>query len=154
MLYHLPCLVTRDARKPSIENNEDVGIGQMLSDLEIIDVVNWALKFSEDTVICMNDIQATYLDILCENAVEIVGGKRYKPYLKKVILESIKNVHFNKLSGVTKSEQVFSTSATRCVLSASAKAGSGKDLQILMDAAKIIRREIKDSPTMEIYRHV
>ena len=55
MLYHLQCLVTqlRYARKPSSKNKEDVGIGQMLTDLEIIDVVNWALKFSVDTVIFM-----------------------------------------------------------------------------------------------------
>ena len=53
----------------------------MVSDIELIDVVNRTLSESKDVVLNMNDIQATtwiytyihtYMDILCENSIQIV----------------------------------------------------------------------------------
>ena len=110
MKYHLLCFIKnqRIAQRPSNENAEELNIINVMCDLEIIDVVKWSLTDNEDTVLTMNDIQTAYLDILRENSIKIVEGKRYKPYLKQLIIDNIENVHFNKPNDITKSEQVFS----------------------------------------------
>ena len=76
-------------------------MAQMVSDIELIDVVNRTLSESKYVILNMNDIQVTYMDILCENSIQIVEGKRYKPYLK-LILDNVKDVHFNKPTNVMK----------------------------------------------------
>ena len=89
----------------------------------------------------------TYMDILRENSIQIVEGKRYKPYLKKLIFDNVKDVHFYKSTDVTKPEQVFSTIGKKHSLSEASKIadqGNG-DLKVLLDAAKILRKEIRDS---------
>ena len=93
----------------------------MVSDIELIDVVNRTLSESKDVILNMTDIQATYMGILCENSIQIVEGKRYKPYLKKLILDNVKVVHFNKHTDVTKPEQGFSTIRKRYSLSEASK---------------------------------
>ena len=73
----------------------------------MIDVVNRTLSESKNMILNVNDIQATYMDILRENSIQIVEGKQYKPYLKKLILDNVKDVHFNKPTDVTKPEQAL-----------------------------------------------
>ena len=68
-------------------------MAQMISEIELIDVVNRTLFESKDVILKMNDIQATYMDIFRESSIKIVESKRYKPYLQKLILSNVKDVH-------------------------------------------------------------
>ena len=142
MKYHLSCFIKnqRIAQRPSNEYAEELNIINVMCDLEIIDVVKWSLTDNEDTVLTMNDIQTAYLDILRENSIKIVEGKRYKPYLQQLIIDNIENVHFNKPNDITKSEQIFSKAAMKHSLSGSAK--NKDNLQVILDASKILRNEI------------
>ena len=147
MKYHLPCFIKnqRIAQRQSNENNEELNIINVTCDLEIIDVVKWSLADNEDTLLTMNNIQTAYLDILRENSIKIVEGKRYKPYLKQLIIDNIENVHFNKPNDMTKSEQVFSKVAMKQSLSGSAK--NKDNLQVILDASNILRNKINTTPS-------
>ena len=151
MKYHLSCLVKHNRNAEKIEDDcvNELNMAEMVSDVELIDVVNRTLSDSKDVILNMNDIQATYIDILRENSIQIVEGKRYKPYLKKLILDNVKDVRFNKPTDITKPEQVFSTIGKRHSLSEASKIAEqdNGDLKILLDAAKILRREIRDCPS-------
>ena len=114
----------RDCVKSSVDSDE-VGISdeaklRLIADLEIIDVVK--------LVINMNEIQDTYLDILRGLGYCIPEKPKYKKYLKKLILENLEEVHFNKPWRKTEAEQVMSTRVSQVAI------------ENFIDAAKHLRR--------------
>ena len=86
------------------------------------------------------------MNILRKNLIDIVEGKHCKPSLKKLILDNIKNVHFNKPIDAAKSKEVISTIARRHSEVAKGRSLENGDLQVSLDAAKVLRREIEDLP--------
>ena len=61
MKYHLSCLVKHNRNAEKIEDDcvNELNMAQMVSDVELIDVVNRTLSDSKDVILNMNDVQAT-----------------------------------------------------------------------------------------------
>lgn len=110
---------------------------QLMSDREMLEMLETELNDSTNiSVLNMNDIERS---------------QRYKPYLKKLILENIADVHFTRPPDKTKPEQILSAKVTETLL-ARAHVFDPNDLRedviVLIKAAKIFRREI--ATTMEV----
>ena len=151
MKYHLACFVrikreTESAEKSQLEPVDT--INQLLSDLDIIDMVLNDLNNPEETpsVLNMNDIQDAYVQLLNKNEIPVPDNPRYKPYLKQLILDNIPDVHFSRSPDRTKPEQVMLTrQADMLIASALSVDDVRGDLQILLKAAKILRKDITES---------
>ena len=100
---------------------------------------------SERPALNMNDIEQSYIGLLNANGFTLPNNPKYKPYLKKLILENIASVHFNRPPDKTKPEQVLSTKAKETLLAdklAPDTTDLTKDVKVLLEAAKILRRDI------------
>jgi hypothetical protein len=149
MKYHLPCLVKakRDIDKAKQPQTSTVNFGQLLLDLQILELVETELNDnSRDVVFNMNDIHHMYTQLLDENGLPVPDTPRYKPYLKQLILDNIPDVHFSRHPDKTKPEQILSTrSKDRLIASAVSGDVLKEDLKVLLRAAKILRRDISTS---------
>ena len=124
----------------------NVNFGQVLSDLEIMEIVESELSnttCTDNISLDMNQIHVTYIDLLKANKSPVADKPRYKEYLKQLILENIPDVHFSRLPDRTKPEQIFSTKIKDQILSNAQTESSVKDdLNVLLRAAKILRKDI------------
>ena len=145
MKYHMACLMKnkRDCAKSSVD---EVGISdeaklRLIADLEIIDVAKLELNDEKDKVINMNEIQDTYLDILRGLGYCNLEKPNYKKYLKKLLLENLEDVHFNKPRRKNEAEQVMSTRASQVAIENSIDTVKN-NYGVITEAAKVLRREI------------
>ena len=83
-----------------------------------------------------------YFDILRYNSVDVIEGKKYKPYLKSLIQSSISNVVFQKPVNLRESELLMSSGTVRKLVSDSFSNEDYGDIEKLMSAAKILRQEL------------
>ena len=148
MKYHLRCLrnTEREIDKANRPPKQNIIFEQLVSDLEILDMVETEINDpSESSVLNMNDIEQSYIGLLNANGFTLPDNPKYKRYLKKLILENIASVHFNRPPDKTKSEQVLSTKAKETLLAdklAHDTTDLTKDVKVLLEAAKILRRDI------------
>ena len=152
MKYHLPCLVKakRDIAKTEKQGESTkVNFRQVVSDLEILDIVETAFNDTTKTVVLnMNEIQETYVNLLKEHDLPVSDNHNYKPHLKQLILQNTADVHFSQPSNRTKPEQVLSTKLKDEAISSTITSDNLKDdLKVLLQAAKILRKDIASSPT-------
>ena len=151
MKYHLPCLVKvkRDIDKAEKQTGEtNVNFSQVLSDLELLEVVGNVLNTNEHFGMNMNDIQLTYVHLLKSNGFPVVEKHNYKPYLKQLILDNIQDVHISRPTNRRKSEQVLSTKLKdRIISSALTEETLKDDLKTILRAAKILRKDIASHST-------
>lgn len=149
MKYHLPCLVKakRDIQKAKQPKTGTVKFGQLLSDLQILDMVETELNNdSKDVVLNINDVHQMYLQLLEENEHPMPENPQYKPYLKQLILDNIKGVHFSRPPDKTKPEQILSTRSKDSLIASAVNEDDLKlDLKVLLTAAKILRKDIATS---------
>uniref|UniRef100_UPI0035901BBE large ribosomal subunit protein eL39 isoform X1 n=1 Tax=Myxine glutinosa TaxID=7769 RepID=UPI0035901BBE len=151
MKYHLPCVVKAKRAIVKTEKQTEttnVNFGQVLSDLELIEIVETALNdTTENAVLNMNEIHVTYVNLLKEHDFPVSDNHSYKPYLKQLILDNIADVHFSRPSNKTKPEQILSTKLKDHMISSTITADSIKDdFKVLLRAAKILRKDIASSP--------
>lgn len=81
MKYNLPCLVkaNRGTKKKEQPETNDVFFGKVLSDLEILDIVEAELNDETRSVAMkMNEIHVTYVNLLKENEFPVHDNPRYK----------------------------------------------------------------------------
>ena len=112
MKYHLPCLVKakREIDKAKQPQTATAKLGEILSDLQILDIIETELNdASQDIIMNMNDIHEMYTQLLQENDFPVPNNPRYKPYLKQLILDNIPDVHFSRPPDKTKPEELLST---------------------------------------------
>ena len=151
MKYHLACLVKayREVNKKNKPASSNSSYCQVISDLEILEVMELELNSNSGMILNMNDIHTTYVNILEENEFCVPENPKYKQYLKQLIQDNITDVHFNRPLDKTKPEQVLSTKSKEEAVSIYAKMSENvkEDLQILMSAAKILRKELANSPS-------
>ena len=94
----------------------------------------------------MNDIHQMYMELLYENELPVPDNRRYKPYLKQLILDNIPGVQFSRHPDKTKPEQILSTrSKDRLVASGVSADVLKEDLKVLLRPAKILRMDIATS---------
>lgn len=155
MKYHLQCLVKekRDIEKLEQQQKSHVKFGQVLSDLELLEIVETELNDPNiDGALNMNDIQQTYVNLLLENEFPIPEKPRYKTYLKQMILDNIPDVHFSRPPDKTKPEQVLSTKSKDSLIASALTAEDlQQDLKVLLKAAKILRRDIGNSSSWKFH---
>jgi len=153
MKYHLLCLshAKRDIEKAKRQlTKDDIKFAQLVSDVEILEMVETEINNStHESVLNMNDIEKSYVCFLEANRFTLPDYPRYKPYLKQLILDNIPDVHFTRPPDKTKPEQVLSTKAKETLL-AGALASDPKqlreDVQVLLKAAKILRKVTANAP--------
>ena len=114
--YHLTCLVTNkrncDKHTKGTETITEDAKLRLLADLEIIEVIKSDLNDERDKLIDMNEIQDTYVKILIGHGYTVSEKPAFKKYLKKLILDNIKDIHFNLPKCKNEPEQVMSTRAS------------------------------------------
>jgi hypothetical protein len=146
MKYHLSCLIKakRDIEKAKQPQTHEVKFAQILSDMEILDIVETELSDpTSDSVMNMNEVHELYVNLLETNEFPVPEHPRYKVHLKQLILDNIHDVHFNKPLDKTKSEQVLSTKSKQSLIARGLSTEEVKeDLKVLLRAAKILRRDI------------
>ena len=153
--YHLSCLVKakREIEKQTkTKNNSTFTLSQIVSDMEIIDLVETDINDSAvPHALNMNEIEQAYVALLKTNGVSVHHTKpQYKPYLKQLILANIPDVHFNRPPDKTKPEQVLSTKLKQSLLTTALANNAHEtedDIKILLKAAKILRRDIQNAPS-------
>ena len=67
----------------------------LLSDMEIVEILELELNDSTGKILNMNDINTAYINLLEENGVKNLRSD-YKKHLTNLIQENIPNVHFNR----------------------------------------------------------
>ena len=133
---------------------DDIKFAQLVSDVEILEKVETESNNStHESVLNMNDIEKSYVCLLEGNGFTFPDYPRYKPYLKQLILDNIPDVHFTRPPDKTKPEQVLSTKAKETLL-AGALASDPKqlreDVKVLLEAAKILSKDIANAPPWKI----
>jgi len=120
-----------------------------LSNLEILDIVETAFNdTTESVVLNVNEIQETYINLLKEHDLPVSNNHNYKPHLKQLILQNIAYVHFSQPPNRTKPELVVCTKIKNEAISSTITSDNLKnDLKVLLQAAKILRKDIASSPT-------
>ena len=95
--YHLACLISAE-RSPessiSQQSQPESDISLLLSNMEIVEILELELNDSTGKILNMNDINAAYINLLEENGVKNLRSE-YKKHLTNLIKENIPNVHFN-----------------------------------------------------------
>ena len=113
MKYHLLCLMNTEQEidKANRPPKQNIIFKQFVSDLKILNMVETEINDpSERPALNMNDIEQSYIGLLNANGFTLPNSPKYKPYLKKLILENIASVHFNRPPDKTKPEQILSKS--------------------------------------------
>ena len=148
MKYHLSCLshVKRDIEKAKRTPKQNVIFSQLVSDLEILEMVENEINDSNiNYVLNMNDIDQSYFGLLEANRFPSPTNLTYKPYLKQLILDNIADVHFTRPPDKSKPEQVLSTKRKETLLADALAVDTEElreDMKVLLKAAKIVRRDI------------
>ena len=117
--YHLPCLISAErSAEPSIsqQSQPESDLSLLLSDMEIVEILELELNDSTGKILNMNDINATYINLLEENGVKNLRSD-YKKHLTNLIQENIPNVHFNRPDNRAKPMQVLSLQTKEKVIS-------------------------------------
>lgn len=122
---------------------------EFLSDVEILDIVETELNdTTRNAAMDMNEINATYVNLLKENNIPVFDNPRYhKQYLKQLILDNIPELHLSRPSHKAKPEQVLCTKMKDHMGYSAATADNFKeDLSISLKAAKMLRKNISSTP--------
>ena len=69
---------------------------RLIADFEITEIVSNQLNDGGEKVLNMNEIQTTYIAILNDLGCAVPEKPMYKKYLKELILDNVKDVHFSK----------------------------------------------------------
>ena len=112
--YHLPSWVNTKKEAQRIERvvtaDEEENIGQILSDIEILNLIECELNDPSKKVLDMNTVNTIYKELLRENGTEKDDIKdNYKRYLKELIQPNIINAKFIKNKNLSKPEHICST---------------------------------------------
>ena len=146
MKYHLSCLTKakRDIEKSKQSHKHEVKFAQLLSDMEILDIVETELSDpTRQSVMNMNEVHQLYINLLHTNGFPVTENPHYKIHLKQLILDNIPDVHFNKPLDKTKPEQILSTRSKESLMARALNTEDMKeDLRVLLKAAKILRKDI------------
>ena len=99
--YHLPCWVKAKKEAQRIERvvttDKEESVGQILSDIEIFNLIECELNDPSKKVLDMNPVNTIYKELLRENGTEEDDIKdNYKRYLKELIQSNIINAKFIK----------------------------------------------------------
>ena len=145
--YHLACLISAERSAESSitqQSQPESDLSLLLSDMEIVEILELELNDSTGKILNMNDINATYINLLEENGVKNLRSDD-KKHLTNLIQENIPNVHFNRPDDRTKPLQVLSLQTKEKVISraaASPKLVEKDSLAIIMKTSHVIRKDI------------
>ena len=148
MKYHLVCLrrverLNEQLQKKIMAREGSGHLGHEIADIEIINVVENALRDPSSIVLNMNIINTTYLNILEENGIETQTDDHYKRHLKALLKEHIADIEFVKAKRLNEPDKICSKSTLGvCIDIAERTKDDSSDLKMLMKSASIIRKEI------------
>ena len=92
VIYHLECgvKVQRMLKQKATNIQEIHLISQVVSDIELLNVVQYTIDHPSGVVLDMNIINIRYKQLLLENGMHESDMKQnYKPYLKEIINDNI-----------------------------------------------------------------
>ena len=134
-------------RKKNKDDNPNVqeinNVAQVTSDIEILNLVETELKEPSKIVLDMNTVNTTYKNILLENGLDNKFIKEnYKKYLKGLMEGNIPAAKFVRSFGLNEPEKICSDATQRQALENAVSQNTSDDLNLLFQAAKLIRAEI------------
>ena len=127
-------------RENETQPREMDDISKVISDIEIINIINSELQNPSGITLNMFNINQRYISLLENNGHKCVN-QNYKKYLKTLINDSIKNVRFVKPSIKRESEILVHDSKIDTELEKSFE-NKVDDIATLFKVASIIRREM------------
>ena len=148
MKYQLVCLrrverLNEQLQKKSMAREGSGHLGHEIADIEIINVVENALRGPSSIVLDMNIINTTYLNILEENGIDTQTDDNYKRHLKALLKEDIADIEFVKAKRLNEPDKICSKSTLGvCIDIAERTKDDNSDLKMLMKSASIIQKEI------------
>ena len=95
MKYHLSCLMSNKRicyKQSETLTRSEKNSSRLMADLEIIEILKCELDDIKDKVINMNEIQDVYVYILHEHGYNVPEKPAFKKYLKKLILDNLRDV--------------------------------------------------------------
>ena len=152
--YHLACLISAETSTHSSVNQfsqtESILMIVLLSDMEIVEILEQELNDSEAKILNMIEINIAYIGAYIINLLEENGVKNvrsdYKKHLTDLIRENIPNfLHFSWSNDRTKPVQVLSLRTKEKVISKAVTSSTlvEKDsVTIIMKTAQIVRKDI------------
>ena len=138
-----------ETKKPQRLANQNIIFSQLVSDLEILDMVETKLNDPGiSSALNMNEVEHSYISLLESNGFALPNSPRYKSYLKQLIIDNISDMHFTRPPDKTKLEQIISTELKETLLAGVLTEDTEnirKDVKILLKAAKILRKDIANA---------
>ena len=145
--YHLPCWVKAKKEAQRIERfvttDKEDDIGQILSDIEILNLIECELNDPSKNVLDMNTVNTVYKELLQEKGTEENDIKdNYKIYLNKLIQSNIFNAKFIKNKNPSKPEHICSTDTNVEAFDRAMK--KPENINDILHVVKIIRKELTE----------
>ena len=145
--YHLPCWVKAKKEAQRIERfvttDKEDDIGQILSDVEILNLTECELNDPFKNVLDMNTVNTVYKELLREEGTEKNDIKdNYKIYLNKLIQSNIFNAKFIKNKNPSKPEHICSTDTNVEAFDRAIK--NPENINDVLHVVKIIRKELTE----------
>ena len=145
--YHLPCWVKAKKEAQRIERvvttDKEENIGQILSDIEILNLTECELNDPSKKVLDMNTVNTIYKELLRENGTEKDDIKdNYKRYLKELIQPNIINAKFIENKNPSKPEHICSTDTNVEAFDIAMK--KTKNVNDVLHVAKITKKELTE----------
>ena len=145
--YHLPCWVKAKKEAQRIERvvttDKEENIGQILSDIEILNLTECELNDPSKHVLDMNTVNTVYKELLQEKGTEENDIKdNYKIYLNKLIQSNIFNAKFIKNKNPSKPEHICSTDTNVEAFDRAMK--KPENINDILHVVKIIRKELTE----------
>ena len=143
--YHLRCWVNAQRKLKKSDIQELDNIAQVVSDIEITNIVECEINNSEHPVLNMSEINECYKALLRQNGeAEDLIKDNYKRYLKLLINQNISSAMFMKSPRVNEPERVCSKGVQEAALDI--LSNQSDDLDMIFKTAKLVRNELLQHP--------
>lgn len=146
-IYHLQCWVK--AQRNARQDSEDANVqefdltSQVVSDIELLNMIEFTLSCPSGAVLNMNMINKRYKQLLQENGMcENDMKENYKPYLKELITNNIPNAKFIKSLRVNEPENILTDDTETGVVDAAVKRSNYDEMNLVYEVASLVRKEL------------
>ena len=147
VIYHLDCWVKVQRKvKPKSTDLQEINlVSQVILDIDLLNIIEYALSHPTGIVLDMNMINRRYKDLLSENGLNECDMKEsYKPYLKELISENIPKAKLVKSPRVNEPERLTSDDTQSSAIDNVIERSSYEEFNLIFDVFKLVRKELLD----------
>ena len=145
VIYHLECWVKaqKKVKKKPVDLQEIDVMSKVISDIELLSIVEYALDHPSGIVLDTNIINKRYQQLLIQNGMSEGDIKdSYKPYLKELINENLPKAKFLKSLRVNEPERIISDETQTGIIDSVIEKSNYEEMNLIFDVAKLVRKEL------------